>query len=345
MKYLKLSAILAVALFSGCAGGGAESAATSASSNKVNSDRSAANTLIAADAESDRAGAPSSSMNANAASTAGAMNQETRSRRTVKNVVQKTTLAQAQVVQQAPVTIERKVIRNADLQLETADPEGSQQKIASIADAKGGYVVESNQSTSDPQIKKRDTVTMSLRVPADRFQSALDEIRSTADTVLMETVKGEDVTEEFIDVEARLKAQKALEQQYLEIMKRASSVEDALYVQGELAEVRGEIEKVEGRKRYLENQSSLSTIKIKLQTPAAISASSSNFNSRLAESFGSGLDVALNFVLGLVTLLVGALPFALFIGLPGFLIVRHFWQKQRRPLSVTEIAKDEIGTE
>jgi hypothetical protein len=205
-------------------------------------------------------------------------------------------------------------------------------------------VVESNQ-TSDLQIKKRDTVTMSLRVPADRFQSALDEIRSTADTVIMETVKGEDVTEEFIDVEARLKAQKALEQQYLEIMKRASSVEDALYVQGELAEVRGEIEKVEGRKRYLENQSSLSTIKVKLQTPAAISASSTNFNSRLGESFGAGLDVALNFILGLVTLVVGALPFALVIGLPGFLIVRHFWRKQRRPMSVTEIAKEEIGKE
>ena len=338
MKYLTLAAILAVALFSGCGMG--DSAVANTTSSNTSSKKPAASTEYeAAD------GAPRS-MDANAASNAVAMKQEARSsRRNVKNVVQKTSLAQAQVVQQAPVTIERKVIRNADLQLETAEPEAVQQKIASIADAKGGYVVESNQITSDLQIKKRDTVTMSLRVPADRFQSALDEIRSTADTVLMETIKGEDVTEEFIDVEARLKAQKALEQQYLEIMKRASSVEDTLYVQGELAEVRGEIEKVEGRKRYLENQSSLSTIKVKLQTPAAISANSSGFNTRLAESFGSGLDVALNFVLGLVTLVVGALPFALFIGLPGFLIVRHFWRKQRRPLSVTEIAKDEIGTE
>jgi hypothetical protein len=285
---------------------------------------------------------PAMNASASAASNSAASAKPARSQRSVKNVVQKTSLAQAQITQEAPVTIERKVIRNADLQLETANPEEAQQKISSIAESKGGYVVESNQSTSDLQIKKRDTVTMSLRVPADRFQSALDEIRSTADTVIMETVKGEDVTEEFIDVEARLKAQKALEQQYLEIMKRASSVEDALYVQGELAEVRGEIEKVEGRKRYLENQSSLSTIKIKLQTPAAISASSSNFNSRLGESFAAGLDVALGFILGLVTFAVGALPFALVFGLPGFLIVRHFWRKQRRPMSVSEIAKEEI---
>jgi len=333
MKYFTLSAMLVVALFSGCAGSG-EMAETTLNKSVNPTDHKTA------DAEYMRE-APASSMNANAAANAASA-QSVRSQRSVKNVVQKTTLAQAQVVQEAPTSIERKVIRNADLQIETADPEAAQNKISSIADTKGGYVVESNQSTSDLQIKKRDTVTMTLRVPADRFQSALDDIRSTADTVLMETVKGEDVTEEFIDVEARLKAQKALEQQYLEIMKRASSVEDALYVQGELAEVRGEIEKVEGRKRYLENQSSLSTIKIKLQTPAAISASSSNFNSRLGESFGAGLDVALNFVLGLVTLVVGALPFALFIGLPGFLIVRHFWRKQRRPMSVTEIAKEEI---
>ncbi len=332
MIHLKLSAILAIALFSGCTGGDrSASAEISATSNKsVGS--SSYEVLDAAPV----------SMNANAATNAVAAKQVQSSRRTVKNVVQKTSLAQAQFVQEAPLTIERKVVRNADLQLETADPEEAQQKISAIAEAKGGYVVESNQSTSDLQIKKRDTVTMTLRVPADRFLSALDEIRSTADTVLMETVKGQDVTEEFIDVEARLKAQKALEQQYLEIMKRASSVEDALYVQGELAEVRGEIEKVEGRKRYLENQSSLSTIKIKLQTPAAISASSSNFNSRLGESFGAGLDVALGFTLGLVTFVVGSLPFGLFIGLPGFLIVRHLWRKQRRPMSVTEIAKEEI---
>ena len=55
--------------------------------------------------------------------------------------------------------------------------------------------------------------------------------------------------------------------------------------------------------------------------------------------------MALNFILGLVTLVVGAIPFALFIGLPGFLIARHFWRKQKRPMSVTEIAKEEIRTE
>lgn len=261
-----------------------------------------------------------------------------------QNVVQKTSLAQARVVQEAPLTIERKVIRNADLQLESAAPEDAQRKITTIAETKGGFVVESQQSSSDDQTKKRDTVVMTVRVPADRFSDAMNEIRDSADLVITETVKGEDVTEEFIDVEARIKTQKALEAQYMEIMKRANSVEDALYVQSELASVRGEIEKVEGRKRYLDNQSSLSTIRIKLQTPAAFTASSGKFSGRLAESFGSGMDVALNFIFGLVAFVIGALPFALVFGVPGFFIVRHFWRKQKRPMSVSDIAKEEIDS-
>ena len=75
--------------------------------------------------------------------------------------------------------------------------------------------------------------------------------------VIQKTVKGEDVTEEFIDIEARLKAKRALEQQFVEIMKRANSVNDALNVERQLSDVRGEIEKIEGRKRFLENRARL----------------------------------------------------------------------------------------
>lgn len=332
MNRLKLSSIFLIALFSGCAGSAGSSAVSSsqpsAASDQV-SDQKFAYAANSANAASN-----------SAAATSQVRNQ--RSGRTVQNVVQKTSLAQARVVQEAPVTVERKVIRNADLQLETGSPEESQQKIVSIAEQKGGYVVESQQSTSDLQTKKRDTVVMTVRVPADRFGSALDEIRNTADVVISETQKGEDVTEEFIDVEARIKTQKALEQQYMEIMKRANNVEDALYVQSELASVRGEIEKVEGRRRYLENQSSLSTIKVKLQTPAAFTASTGTFGNQFEDSIGSGLDFAVRFVLGFLSFLVGALPILIVFGLPGFFLGRYLWKRNSPPVSVTEVVKDEI---
>lgn len=251
-------------------------------------------------------------------------------------------LKQAEQNQRSTLAADRKIIRNAELDLETDSPEDAQQNITSIAESKGGFVVESQQSSTDIKSSTRDIVTMTVRVPAERFGETLDEIRKTAKRVVIETVKGQDVTEEFIDIEAQLKAKKALEAQFMEIMKRANTVEDALNVQSQLADVRGEIERIEGRKRFLENQSSLSTVKIRLQTPRVFAARSAGFSDRLADSFASGFDIAMNFVLGLVTLLVALLPVALLIGLPGALLFRYFWKRQTRPVSVAEIAEEEI---
>ena len=245
--------------------------------------------------------------------------QESNAEQAIKTTAQ-VSLNQAEQTQTAPTVVERKIIRNADLQLETDAPETAQQKITAIAGSKNGFVVESTQSASDVKSSMRDTVTMTVRVPAEKFDETLDEIRKTGSRVISETVKGQDVTEEFIDIEARLKTQKALEGQFVEIMKQAKSVEDALKVQSELAEVRGEIEKIEGRKRFLENQASLSTVKVRLQTPAAFSSSSTGFFHRLGESLANGFDFALNFILAFVTFLIAVTPFLLFIVLPIYFV-------------------------
>jgi len=239
----------------------------------------------------------------------------------------------------APVT--RKVIRNADLNLETSSPEEAQQKIASIAESKGGFVVESQQSSTNTQATTHDRVTMTMRVPAEKFNETLDEIRKTASRVIMETVKGQDVTEEFIDVEARLKTKKALEAQFLEIMKQGKTVADALNVQRELATVRGEIEQIEGRKRFLESQTSLSTIKLTLQTPTAFSANSSGFFYQVGRSFSSGFEAALNFILGFITLIIAILPFLVLVVLPIYLLVRYFWRKRKRRVLANKLAQEE----
>ncbi len=240
---------------------------------------------------------------------------------------------------------ERKIIRNAELTLEADDLEQVQKMVSSIAEAKGGFVTEVQQSITDRRATGRDTVNIALRVPADKFAETLDEIRQTAGRVIFENVKGQDVTEEFIDIEARLKAYRALEEQFLEIMKRANTVADALNVQRELANVRGEIEKVEGRKKFLENQASLSTIRLRIQTSAAISASGSGFFYRLTDAVSTGFDAALSFILGLVTVLIAVIPFLLFICLPLFLVLRYLWKRIRRRRTAAEIAVDELTIE
>ena len=258
-------------------------------------------------------------------------------------VGQQVSLFKAEQVSDADYNVDRKIVRNAELDLEADSPEQAQQKITSIAEMKGGFVVESNQSMSDVKVNNRDIVTMTLRVPSDKFGEALDEVRKTSSRVVSETVKGEDVTEEFIDIEAQLKAKKALEAQFMEIMKRASRVEEALEVQSQLADVRGEIEKIEGRKRFLENKSSLSTIKIRLQTAQVIASTTYGFGERFVEAFDAGMNVATSFVLGLMTFIVAVLPFALIVGLPTVFLFRYFWKRQVRPKSVSEIARDEIS--
>ena len=238
--------------------------------------------------------------------------------------------------------IDRKVVRNADLDLESNNPEEAQQKVTAIAESNSGFVVESNQSSSDIQTSSHNIITMTFRVPTERFEQALEETRKVADRVVTENVKGQDVTEEFIDIEASLKAKKALESQFIDIMRRATSIQEALNVQGQLANVRADIDKIEGRRRFLENQSSLSTIKIRVQTPKLFAASSQGFGGLLADSFEAGLNVAMNFMLGLITFIVAVLPFALIVGLPGVFLFRYFWRRQAGPKSVSEIARDEI---
>lgn len=249
-------------------------------------------------------------------------------------------------VETPPVVQERKIIRNGELTLEADLPEEAQRAISNIVESKGGFVIESQQNSSDLRGATRDTVTMKVRVPAEKFNEAIDEIRKTASRVIVETVKGQDVTEEFVDIEARLKAKKLLEAQIMEIMKRANSVEDALSVQTELGSVRGEIEQIEGRKRFLENQSSLSTITLRIQTPTALTASSSGFFYRLGEAFSTGYNAALTFILFLVTLLIAVAPFLLLVVLPLFLIARYLIKRRpRASKSILEIAREEIKTD
>ncbi len=244
---------------------------------------------------------------------------------------------------------ERKIIRDGSVELEADSPEDVQQKIAQIAETKGGYVVEAVQRSTARDSKTRDVVTMSIRIPADKFAESMEEISKTGNRLISQSIKGTDVTEEFLDVEARLTAKKALEQQFLEIMKRANTVEDALKVQRELAEVRGEIEKIEGRKRFLADRSALSTIATEIRTPAAFAANSQGFWSRLKDAFSNGIDFALDFILGLVSVAIGVLPFILFIVAPIFLFARYLWRRWRRrkaaqPTTV-EIVEKEIAAD
>jgi hypothetical protein len=246
-------------------------------------------------------------------------------------VVQNVSLQQADASQSAPVTAERKIIRNAELSLETDEPPKAMQRVASIAESRGGFVVtsESRQQAGADGGKAYEIITMEARVPAAQFDAALKDVRAVGSRVTAEKITGQDVTEEYIDLEARLRTQRALEAQLLDIMKQARQVSDAITVQRELTNVRTEIERVEGRRRFLENQASLSTIKVTLQPPSPLVSTTGFFRSARS-AFGEGIDIAAAITLVLIRVILAMLPLAVFFGLPLYFLWRYVARRARR---------------
>lgn len=254
---------------------------------------------------------------------------------------QNVSLTDAQTSQQNANATERKIIRNADLMLETESPSEGQRKVAAIAEARGGFVVTSDarQRQTDGESRPEMVVTVVARVPAAQFTAALDEIRALGSRVHQEKITGQDVTEEYMDLEARIRSKQALEAQFLEIMKQARSVTDALEVQRQLSEVRSEIERLEGRRRFLENQSSLSTITVTLQ-PSQPLVNTSGFFYKVKRAFGSGVDVAASITLFLIQFIIAIIPVVVLIFLPIWLLLRYLLRRWRRTRLAQKLARE-----
>ncbi len=238
-------------------------------------------------------------------------------------------LASIATVYAATEPIDRKIIRNGELTLETESPTEGLRKITAAAESHGGFVVTSEfkQNPVAAGAKPSQSVTVVARVPASQFASALDQIRNAGERVIQEKVSGQDVSEEYLDIEARLRNKKALEGQFLEIMKQARKVEDALAVQSQLADVRTEIERLEGRRRFLENQAALSTITTTLQMPQPIiAATTTGFGTTIKHACGDAVDTAASIVLFVIQAVIVLVPITFLFGLPVWVV----WRALRR---------------
>jgi len=229
--------------------------------------------------------------------------------------------------------VERKIIRNAEITMEVTSTTDTQHKVTSIAEANGGFVVTSEakqRENVDPAQRTLD-IKLVVRVPSTRFGVTFDEIKKLASNMPQENVSGQDVTEEFIDLEARIKTQKALELQFLEIMRQANKVADALEVQRQIADVRTDIEKLEGRKRFLENRASLSTITVNIQTPKpAIAVTVPGFGQNLRDAVSDSVGIASELVLFFTRFVILMIPILIFVVLPSGLIACYLVRRAKR---------------
>lgn len=159
------------------------------------------------------------------------------------------------------IPAERMVIKNASMALVVEDINASLKQIANLASVNGGYVVNSDIRED----KSRLYGNISFRVSADKFDQTLQALRDLAVDIRSETTSGQDVTEEYVDLEARLRNLEASEAQLLVLMERAGEVDDILKVQKELTNTRQQIEQIKGRMQYLQQSAALSSIYVTLE--------------------------------------------------------------------------------
>ncbi len=163
--------------------------------------------------------------------------------------------------QGASLPTQRLVIRTASLSLQVDDVRAAEVAVRAKASELGGYVVSSETSGTDESM----WATVVIRVPSQRFDEALSGVQGIARKVLSRTVSGDDVTEEFVDLEARLRTLEATRDRLLDMLERAQTVEEALSVNTALTDIQGQIEQAKGRMQYLQQSAALSTISIDLR--------------------------------------------------------------------------------
>ena len=160
------------------------------------------------------------------------------------------------------VTGDRMIIRSGSVYLVVEDVGESVEQITRLATDYDGFVVSSNVW----QERDRMMANISIRVTAENFEDALRALRGMAVEVRSESTSGQDVTEEYVDLEARLHNLEATKVQLEKLLEKTEEkVTDILEVQRELSRVTGEIEQIKGRMQYLEQSVSLSFIQVNLE--------------------------------------------------------------------------------
>jgi len=236
------------------------------------------------------------------------------------------------------VRADRMIIKDAELELLVADTDAALDSVTLIAGEYGGYLVSSH-TWLEGEYKY---ATVRMGVPSAEFENVLRRLRGLALEVSNEVASGEDVTDQYVDLQSRLTNLEATRDRIREFLDKAENVEEALQVNEQLSQVEGQIEEIQGQMNYLSDRSAYSTITLQLvpqkptptpsptptptptPTPAAW---------RPVKTFQSASGVLTDFLKGLVevgiwvTVLVG--PFALPVAVVAWLVVR----RRRRPVT------------
>jgi hypothetical protein len=209
----------------------------------------------------------------------------------------------------SPAPVEKKIVKNGNLNLKINAVDEAVVKITEIAKNEGGEIFASNFYQSSKNVKSG---VLTVKVPVANFEKTFAEIKSVANLVIRESTAGQDVTQEYTDLKAQLVNSQAEEQSFLKILAQAQKIDDVLAVTREVSRVRGEIEQLQGSIKYLESQTDMSVISVSLTEDANITVADSWRPIQVAkEAVNLLLKDLQNFVDFVIRLLIVGLPLLL----------------------------------
>lgn len=227
-----------------------------------------------------------------------------------------------QVADQVPVAQERLIVRTGQMRIVVMDTEAALAEIAGLAEATGGWVVSSNVYQFDER-GKRGSIT--VRVPAGRFDEMVAGVKETAVTTTRESTESQDVTEEYVDLSARLNNLQATADRVRAFLDDAQNVEEALAVNRNLSQLEEQIEVIQGRINYLSQSAAYSTLTIDI-TPDALSQPLAVGGWEPQGTARAAIEALVVALQGLVNLAIWVLLFLLPLGLlvivPLWLLIR-----------------------
>src|SRR5688572_16966251 len=221
-------------------------------------------------------------------------------------------------VQQAEPQFEQKIIKNANLRFQVSDYQKSLNAIQNLVKSYQGFVVSSNEVRVDNSLENNFVI----RVPSKNLDALVSKLADQSIYLDYKNITSEDVTTEFVDISARIKSKKAVEERYLDLLKQAKTVKDIIEVENQLRQIREEIESTQARINYINQQVSYSTINLQIYENSARQTGDQNFLIRMLNALRNGWDLLLSFIVGMLYFW----PFLLILALIIF-AVRTFMKK------------------
>lgn len=234
----------------------------------------------------------------------------------------------------ASITLDRKIIFSAKLELEATDVRASFNDVTRIARSVGGFVERSNLDER-PTTGGKSTLhgTLSLRVPSTKYGDVVADLQSLAGVkVKKEQSSSNEVTEQYTDLASRQRNLERSEAQYLKLYEQAKTIQEILVVQERLDGVRLQIEQIQGKLKVLDDLTSLATIDVTLTPPAAVAVKADTGPKGVRESFVDAWDFSAVVAQRLASVGASLAAVLVWLGLPLLLAagVYELWQRRGR---------------